>query len=210
MRFRSQQPLRHPSCSKPIGLTQRGASLSPSEITAGRVSLRLGRQKPAGCLQEGHGHKPALRPGDCSFWETCTCSPHSRICGQGARTARDASHPPKPCSLLGLVPLRVSWPLKVLHVACMQLGEEGEVALGGWWPARPHPTEADTVGPLPLSPEACLGSGSLAPPAAEGSGVGVSWRPRPVSPPPGAWDSHGLPSFREQDTESQPGPWRPT
>ena len=44
---------------------------------------------------------------------------------------RDASHPPKPRSLLGLVPLRVIWPLNVLHTAYPQLGEEGDVVLGG-------------------------------------------------------------------------------
>ena len=154
MRFRSQQPLRHPNCSKSIGLTQRGVSLSLSEITAGRVSLRLGCQKPAGLQREGHGHKPALRPGDCPFRETRTGSPLSRIRGQVARTARDASHPPKPCSLLGLVPLRVFWPLNVLHVACLQLSEEGEAVLGrGRWLARPPPPLRWTPwGPLtPLS-----------------------------------------------------------
>ena len=140
MRFRSQQPLRHPNCSKPIGLTQRGASLSLSEITSGSVSLRLGRQKPAGLLQEGHGHKPALCPGDRPFQETRTGSLLSRIRGQVARTARDASHPPKPCPLLGLVPLCVFWPLNVLHVACPQLGEGGEAVLGrGSGRLAPHP-----------------------------------------------------------------------
>ena len=150
----------------------------------------------ASCVPSGRPTSAHLSAASMDRWQEPPC---------------DASHPPKPRSLLGLVPLRVFWPLNVLHAAYLQLGEEGDVVLGGRWPVRPPPRRGSHGGaPLPLSPEACLGSGSLAPPAAEGSGAGVSWRPRPVSPPPRHWDSRGLPSFRAQDTESQLRLWRPT
>ena len=106
------------------------------------------------------GWAPAGRP--LTPTSAATCVPSGRPASAHLSAASvdrwqeppcDASHPPKPRPLLGLVPLRVFWPLNVLHAAYLQLSEEGDVVLGGRWPIRPPaPPRQPRRGPLtPLS-----------------------------------------------------------
>ena len=138
MRFRSQLQLRHPRCTKTVGLTQRCMSPSPSE-EEGSSLWGCGPRKPAGLQQEGHQHRPIISPHgprDRPFQVTHTCSPLSRFLGQVATATPQCItpfKPPFPFRTRSRIhfPLlwpHITWPLSVRQRDC-GLGEEGE---GSW------------------------------------------------------------------------------